>query len=651
MTDASASLTTFSADSILVVGGTGETGKRILQTLRRRYPDLRLHYASRTAAAAGLLPADIPHVPLDLTQAEQVKHVLRGYSLVVLAMGPTEVFGPRIHALCLQAGADCIDINDNLHVAQSVYALHDQACAAGRRIYTGMGLSPGLSSLMLMELADEHASSAGIYRCRLYMGAGYGGGKTSPYAMLANFSNRCTGWFDQRLQSVPTPWRDGRHLFQFPGHAQALELIPYSSPEAAGLAALAARHAQPSAQPIRELDSRFHVQYLTQRFARTLARWRLSSRQRDFFAGMFYRSGQSMKQRKDADPDTCVWVYPDDTPERGLVLHGVISSYDLTALTACSLIDAYLAQALPANAGVFSMETLPASVRQWLTRDLASYGICYKRTSLAALASEQRYFGWSQVSQGEVEQLPHFGQNWYSVPAQHPRMMPLQKTFLLNSTLWHTLKSQLGALRLARFIACFMWRWKRHYRQLADVRGRGPAIYTPLTRDISMFTAGYSSARDVLGQAQAFPLYRQMFLDTGAMEMNWLWPSAELLATLKNPAMGGLAYWRAFLRSYQADGVLTFVERERDDGSLLFSLSHCLYARLFAELGCPELSPLIRDMEHAALLEMSRNSGLRIDWQTGEAGYATVKIAWPSHALSQEVARLSRQQVSQKCDG
>lgn len=181
--------------------------------------------------------------------------------------------------------------------------------------------------------------------------------------------------------------------------------------------------------------------------------------------------------------------------------------------------------------------------------------------------------------------------------------------------------------------------------------GRGPAIYTPLTRDISMFTAGYSSARDVLGQAQAFPLYRQMFLDTGAMEMNWLWPSAELLATLKNPAMGGLAYWRAFLRSYQADGVLTFVERERDDGSLLFSLSHCLYARLFAELGCPELSPLIRDMEHAALLEMSRNSGLRIDWQTGEAGYATVKIAWPSHALSQEVARLSRQQVSQKCDG
>ena len=83
MTDASASLTTFSADSILVVGGTGETGKRILQTLRRRYPDLRLHYASRTAAAAGLLPADIPHVPLDLTQAEQVKHVLRGYSLVL----------------------------------------------------------------------------------------------------------------------------------------------------------------------------------------------------------------------------------------------------------------------------------------------------------------------------------------------------------------------------------------------------------------------------------------------------------------------------------------------------------------------------------------------------------------------------------------
>ncbi|AQR65654.1 hypothetical protein BXU06_11780 [Aquaspirillum sp. LM1] len=647
MTDTSASLATSSGYTILVVGGTGETGRRILHALRRRHPELRLHYASRTAAAAGLLPADILHVPLDLTRPELVGHVFRGYSLVVLAMGPTEAFGARIHTLCMQAGADCVDINDNLHVAQSVYALHDQACAAGRRIYTGMGLSPGLSSLMLMELADEHASSAGVYRCRLYMGAGYGGGKTSPYAMLDNFSSRCTGWFDNRLQSAPTPWRDGRHLFQFPGHAQALELIPYSSPEAAGLAALAARQAQ----SIRDLDSRFHVQYLTQRFARTLARWRLSPRQRDFFAGMFYRSGQSMKQRKDADPDTCVWVYPDDSPERGLVLHGVISSYDLTALTACALIDAYLAQALPATAGVFSMETLPASVRQWLTQDLASYGVCYKRTSLATLVSEQRYFGWSRVSQGEVGLLPHFGQNWYSVPVQHPRMMPLQKTFLLDSALWRALKSRLGALGLARFVVRFMWRWKRHHRQLAEVRERGPAIYTPLTRDISMFTAGYSSARDVLGQAQALPLYRQMFLDTGAMEMNWLWPSAELLATLENPAMGVLAYWRAFLHSYQADGVLTFVERERDDGSVLFSLSHCLYASLFAELGCPELSPLIRDMEHAALLEMSRNSGVHIDWQTGEAGYATVKMVWPSHSLTQEAASSGLPRVSQKWDG
>lgn len=623
------------APSVLVMGGGGETGRRIVHALRQRHPGLILRYASREPAAAGLLPEDVVHVPLDLNEEDAALAQLRGHTLAVLAMGPTDAFAARVHALCLRAGVDCIDINDNLHVARQVFALHEQAEAAGRRVYTGMGLSPGLSSLMLMELVDARASAEGVYRCRLYMGAGYGGGKSSPYAMLANFSRTCQGWFDGRLRTISTPWRDGRHQFQFPGHAQALELIPYSSPEAAGLEALAAR--QPHA--VQWLDSRFHIQYLTQRFARLLARWQPGPRMRDRLAAMFYRSGQSMKRRKDADPDTCVWVYPDDAPERGLTLHGSISSYDLTALTACAVADAYLAGELPAAAGVFSMETLPAATRHGLKRDLARHGVFCRQVSLEQLARTQCHFGWSQVSQRQADSLRHFGQNWYTVAAQHPRMMALQKRFLLDSSMWRELREALGAFGVYRFVIRFMWRWKRHHARLAAWRN-GPAIYAPLTRDLSMFTAGYSCARDVLGQARAYPLYRRMFLDTGAMEMHWLWPAPELFAALDDPAQGVLTYWRAFLRSYQADGVLTFAERQPDEGSVLFSLSHCVYARIFAELGCAELGGLVREMEHAALVGMAGETGIGVNWQAGEAGYATVRLTLPAVVDARAAAQL-----------
>ncbi len=45
-----------------------------------------------------------------------------------------------------------------------------------------------------------------------------------------------------------------------------------------------------------------------------------------------------------------------------------------------------------------------------------------------------------------------------------------------------------------------------------------------ITKDISMFTSGYSCARELLGQEVAYTQYRRMFLDTGKMEMRWLWP-------------------------------------------------------------------------------------------------------------------------------
>jgi len=43
-------------------------------------------------------------------------------------------------------------------------------------------------------------------------------------------------------------------------------------------------------------------------------------------------------------------------------------------------------------------------------------------------------------------------------------------------------------------------------------------------------------------------------------------------------------------------------------------------------MGCPELPPLVRRMEHDALAYMAGRSGLAIDWVTANDGTATITL-------------------------
>ena len=171
---------------VVVIGGTGESGRRILRVLRARHPQLQLCCAARRPRPHEL-PAGVASATLDMRDSEAALALLCQFDLAIIALGPMDAFGAAPHALCLQAGIDCIDINDSLASAEAILALDGEARRAGRTILTGMGLAPGLSGLLLMKLAREQASPAGVYRSRFYAGAAYGGGETSPYAILDSF--------------------------------------------------------------------------------------------------------------------------------------------------------------------------------------------------------------------------------------------------------------------------------------------------------------------------------------------------------------------------------------------------------------------------------------------------------------------------------
>ncbi|MDF5883460.1 hypothetical protein P4M26_22435 [Pseudomonas aeruginosa] len=159
-----------------------------------------------------------------------------------------------------------------------------------------------------------------------------------------------------------------------------------------------------------------------------------------------------------------------------------------------------------------------------------------------------------------------------------------------------------------------------------------------------MFTSGYSRVRDMLGQTLALQLYGQMFLETGRMEMRWLWPDPTIFAALDRPAEGVRDYWLAFMEGCQELGVLRY-ETQTEGNRLVCEITHCAYAAMFARLDCPELAALVRQMEHEALAYMASNSGLELDWQAGPSGTARIMLKTPLSSDRQPAEQQQRVSV------
>ena len=600
--------------SVVVIGGSGESGRRVIRDLRLHHPTLHIASASRRPHGEAELPAEVTWFQLDVERPDEARDRLRTFDLAVIALGPMEHVGARAHNLCLEAGVDCVDINDSLAAADAILALDRQAAANGCRIYTGLGLAPGLSTLLLLQLAHENTSATGLYRSRLYMGAAHGGGKASPHALLASFRKQLEVYRDGRRQRIATPWRDAASRFRFPGHDQPLDLIPYATPETATLTRAGAG--------ITGLDSRFHVQFLPQGLARAIAAIAPGPAMREAVARRFYASGQTARRRKNADPATTLWVYPDDRPQDGLVVHGLLSAYDLTAAMACAVVDGIVAGWLRTPPCVWSLDggTPPDQLRQ-LGYALRRRGVLIRPASVADNDTERFRFGWCLPIDDSVRTLRHYHRSWYSAAVPLPPAVGrLQRTYLRQSELWTTLRVELGAASFTALLLRVVLRWFGYHGRTAPYRRRQPP-WPIIVRDFTLFAAGYGEIRQALGPERALTLYRRMFLDSGRMEMRWLWPDPELFVLLPDPAAAVQDYWSAYLDDYRDMGVLE-VQRDGDT----FQLRNCAYAALFNLLDCPELSGLVRDMEREALGELARAAGLDLEWRVGETGGADVTL-------------------------
>lgn len=251
---------------VLVVGGTGATGRLVVADLAAHCPGVPVDVASRRPGGMSP-PAGSREVRLDVDDGARAHETFANYRLVVLALGPFEIYGGRAHRLCLEAGAHSVDVNDSFEAAERVVALDGEARERGLMVATGMGLTPGLSTLLLMTLLDGGGAAAGReLKVRLWMGAKNGGGVASPWVLLANFRPTVAELARGRLVEAEAEWSGPEAEYDFPGRGRS-PVFHYSSPESLTLS----RRGGPAVEGLERLSHKYHVQFLPRSMGRAFA--------------------------------------------------------------------------------------------------------------------------------------------------------------------------------------------------------------------------------------------------------------------------------------------------------------------------------------------------------------------------------------------
>ena len=94
-------------------------------------------------------------VPVDIYQPDQLSEVVRGSDLVINGAGPFYKTTAVVANACIAAGADYLDIGDDIESTLDAIRLDQAAKEAGVALYIGCGASPGMTNLLAADLISR----------------------------------------------------------------------------------------------------------------------------------------------------------------------------------------------------------------------------------------------------------------------------------------------------------------------------------------------------------------------------------------------------------------------------------------------------------------------------------------------------------------
>lgn len=259
----------YKCKKILVVGGSGVTGRLIVEDILRHLHDVEVDIGSRNIHNSSLNSNKVGKVHIDLYDEASAVNILSNYDLVVISVGPFDIFRNRPHRLCMEAGVDCIDVNDNIYATLDIFKLDREAQRKGVKILTGMGLNPGLMTLMLMSVVKKLQKGSKQVRLRLFIGGKQEAGYASVHVVLTGFHLEVSEMRDGEFCYVKANDKEKESLFLFPNFDKSVPVMHCSTPQTWTFG----RYSDVDTNEIQRFDFRIYFQGVSVWMVNILRKW------------------------------------------------------------------------------------------------------------------------------------------------------------------------------------------------------------------------------------------------------------------------------------------------------------------------------------------------------------------------------------------
>lgn len=144
----------------LVLGAAGAVGRACWYFLSQVkafdklvLADKRLEVLRELVERAGVSGVELERVDVDDRRA--LVNLISSVDVVLNAVGPFFLHGPKVLEAALEAGVDYVDVCDDLDATLKMLELDGRARERGVRALVGMGSSPGLSNLIVKFAAQN----------------------------------------------------------------------------------------------------------------------------------------------------------------------------------------------------------------------------------------------------------------------------------------------------------------------------------------------------------------------------------------------------------------------------------------------------------------------------------------------------------------
>jgi saccharopine dehydrogenase-like NADP-dependent oxidoreductase len=220
----------------VVLGGCADMATPLLQRLRDDDDVQEVLLADLNAAKAEQLArhygAKFRAARCDAEDSAQVVGILRGWDLAFCYIGPFYRFERKLADCAIEAGIPYVSIADDYDAYLDVIELEEKARAAGVKILTGFGNSPGLTQILARQGYNETPNPDRIH-VNWCAGSDESVGESNLMHLFHIFNGTTLQWFEGREVRVRTG--QGRKRVTFPepigdawvyytGHAESVSL-------------------------------------------------------------------------------------------------------------------------------------------------------------------------------------------------------------------------------------------------------------------------------------------------------------------------------------------------------------------------------------------------------------------------------------------